>query len=432
MPRRATPLTAQKVAKAKPGRFYDGDGLVLLVREASTFDPSGKLKEHGKAWWLYRYTLRGKTRDLGLGRALGPNSVSLADARIAAKKARDLVKAGTDPLAEREAEEARKLAAEALAAASRVTFEEMGGRYIAAHQASWRNPKHRQQWKNTLKDYVYPKIGHIAVAEVGTAEVTSIIEPIWNEKPETAGRVRGRIEAILDYAKARGFRDGENPARWRGHLDHLLPARSKVRRVEHHAALPWKDIGAFIAKLRTQNGRSSLAVEFAILTASRSNEVRGLRWKEIDLEAALWTVPATRMKAGLPHRVPLSARAVEILRGLEDLRKTPDDLVFPGGREGGELSDVALSKAAKNAAGTDVTVHGFRSTFRDWCGEATNYPRELAEKALAHALASEVEAAYARGDQIEKRARLMEDWAKFCDKPMPAPGGNVTLIRAVG
>jgi integrase len=425
-------LTAQKVAKAKPGRYYDGDGLVLLVREASTFDQAGKPKEPGKAWWLYRYTMRGKTRDLGLGRALGPNSVSLADARIGAKKARDMVKAGTDPLAEREAEEARKAAAEALAAASRKTFEEIAGEYIDAHEATWRNPKHRQQWKNTLKDYVYPKIGQVAVAEVSTAHVTSIIKPIWNDKPETASRVRGRIETILDYAKVNGFRTGENPARWRGHLDHILPARSKVRRVEHHAALAWKNIGAFVAKLRTQNGRSALAVEFAILTAARSNEVRGLRWKEIDLDAALWTAPASRMKAGLPHRVPLSARAVEILRGLEDLRKTPDDLVFPGGRGGGELSDVALSKAAKSAAGTDVTVHGFRSTFRDWCGEATNYPRELAEKALAHALASEVEAAYQRGDMIEKRARLMEDWAKFCDKPMPAPSGNVTLIRAVG
>jgi integrase len=432
MPRRATPLTAQKVAKAKPGRHYDGDGLVLLIREASIFDSAGKVKEHGKAWWLFRYTIRGKTRDLGLGRALGSNSVSLADARLAAKKARDMVKAGNDPLAEREAEEARKLAADAMTVASRVTFEEMGGRYITAHEASWRNPKHRQQWKNTLTDYVYPKIGHIAVAQIGTPEVTSIIEPIWNEKPETASRVRGRIEVILDYAKARGYRDGENPARWRGHLDHLLPARSKIRRVEHHAALPWKDIGVFMAELRAQKGRSALAVEFAILTAARSNEVRGLRWREIDLDAGLWVVPAKRMKAGLPHRVALSVRAVEILRGLEHLRKSLDDLVFPGGRDGGELSDVALSKAAKNAAGTNITVHGFRSTFRDWAGEATNYPRELAEKALAHTLASDVEAAYQRGDMIEKRARLMEDWAKFCDKPMPTPSANITLIRAVG
>jgi integrase len=432
MPRRATPLTAQKVAKAKPGRFYDGDGLVLLVREASTFDPAGKVKEYGKAWWLYRYTLRGKTRDLGLGRALGPNSVSLADARIAAKKARDMVKAGTDPLAEREAEEARKLAAEALAAASRVTFEEMGGRYIAAHEASWRNPKHRQQWKNTLADYVYPKIGHIAVAEVGTAEVTSIIEPIWHEKPETAGRVRGRIEAILDYAKARGYRAGENPAQWRGHLDNLLPARSKVRRVEHHAALPWKQIGKFMLKLRAQQGRSARAVEFAILTAVRSNELRGCRWNEIDLKAAEWIIPAPRMKAEKDHRVPLSARAVEILKELEDLRTSPDDLVFPGGKEGGQLSDVAVSKAAKNAADIHITLHGMRSTFRDWVAEATAYPRELGEKALAHTLPDAVEAAYQRGDMFDKRRRLMRDWAKFCDKPMPASGSNVTQIRAVG
>jgi integrase len=432
MPRRATPLTAQKVARAKPGRYYDGDGLVLLVREASTFEPTGKLKEPGKAWWLYRYTMKGKTRDLGLGRAMGANSVSLAEARIEAKKARDLVKGGTDPLTAREVEEAKKQTAAALAAATAITFEDVAGKYLAAHEASWRNPKHRQQWRNTLKDYVFPKIGGLSVSSVQTGHVTLIIEPLWTEKPETASRVRGRIETILDYAKVKGWRDGENPARWRGHLDHILPKRSKVKRVEHHAALPWKQIGDLVAKLRTQNGRAARAVEFAILTAARSSEVRGARWGEIDLVGKTWTIPAERMKAGKEHRVPLSDRAIEILQELEVVRDGKAGIVFPGGREGGALSDVALSKAAKAAGSDDITVHGFRSTFRDWCAEATNYPRELAEKALAHTLPAAVEAAYQRGDMLDKRARLMDDWAKFCAKPLPANGSNVTQIRAAG
>lgn len=432
MPKRATPLSAQKVARAQPGRYYDGDGLVLLVREASKFDPAGKLKEAGKAWWLYRYTLKGKTRDLGLGRALGPNSVSLADARTAAAKTRMLVRNNIDPLAAREAEEAQRAADEAKAAAGRKTFEAVANEYIADHEASWRNPKHRQQWRNTLKEYVFPKIGSLAVAAVGTGEVTEIIKPLWSEKSETASRIRGRIETVLDYAATHGWRSGENPARWRGHLENILPKKSKVSKVEHHAALPWKQIGEFMVKLRGQAGRSALAVEFGILTAARSSEVRGARWREVDLKAAEWIVPAGRMKAEQEHRVPLSPRAVEILREVEELRRSADDLLFPGGRDGGELSDVALSKAAKNAADMDITVHGFRSTFRDWCAESTNYPRELAEKALAHTLPSAVEAAYQRGDMLEKRRRLMEDWAKFCEMPTSANGSNVTQIRAAG
>lgn len=417
MPKRATPLSAAKVAKAGAGRYYDGDGLILVVKDSAT------------AWWVYRYTRAGKTRDMGLGRARGPNSVALADARKRASVARGVYLAGGDPLAERDAERQQKQAA-AQAQAAALTFEAVADRYLAAHESSWRNPKHRQQWRNTLRDYVLPKIGALPVAEIETAHVTEIIEPLWSTKPETASRVRGRIESILDYAKARGWRDGENPARWRGHLDHLLPARAKVQRVEHHAALDWEKIGDVVAKLRRSNGMAARAVEFAILTATRSSEVREARWGEIDLSRAVWTIPGERMKAGAEHRIPLSSRAMEILHEMAALGTEPGALVFPGQRSGAPLSDVALSKAAKSAAGENITVHGFRSTFRDWIAEATAYPGDLGEKALAHTLSDKVEAAYQRRDMIEKRARLMADWATFCSKPGGARSADVVAIGA--
>jgi len=255
--------------------------------------------------------------------------------------------------------------------------------------------------------------------------VEKIIEPLWREKTETASRLRGRIESILDYAKARGWREGENPARWRGHIDNLLPQRSKVQRVAHHAAIPWREIGAFMQRLREHSSMSARCLEFLILTACRSGEIRGARWDEIDLDHAVWTIPAERIKGGREHRVPLSAPALAVLRKMAQLGT--EGFVFPGLKAASALSDVALAKAVDVAGGNGATVHGFRSTFRDWCAEATNCPRELAEAALAHVLKDKTEAAYQRGDQLEKRRRLMADWAAFCGKPMAA--GEVVTLR---
>jgi integrase len=418
MPRRATGLTAAKVSKARPGRYGDGAGLYLLVRSATA------------KYWLFRYVRRGKMREAGLGPARGPAAVSLANARKKARRLHDMVREGLDPLDEREAETAKQKAAAALAASKSVTFRDVAKRYLDAHESSWRNPKHRQQWRNTLRDYVLPAIGDMPAASVGTGEVMQIVEPLWKVKPETASRVRGRIESILDYAKVRDWRAGENPARWRGHLDHLLPARSKVRRVEHHAALPWREIGAFVAALHGQTGVSARTLEFAVLTAGRSGEVRGATWAEMDLREGTWTIPYGRTKAGRGHRVPLTKAALAILEKMAELRTDgrPGALVFPGGRSGRPLSDVALAKAIRAAGWTDATTHGFRSSFRDWCAEATNYPRELAEKALAHTLSDKVEAAYQRGDMFDKRRRLMSEWAEFCARPIVA--AEVVPIRA--
>jgi integrase len=409
MPKMATPLSAAAVRTAKTGRHFDGDGLVLLVRAPS------------QAFWLFRYSISGRVREAGLGRARGHNAVSLAEARERARRLRDKVREGKDPLAEREAEAAAAKAEAAKATAAAITFAQVSDMYIAAHEAGWRNPKHRQQWKNTLRDYVLPLIGALSVAAVDTGAVMKIIEPLWQAKPETASRVRGRIEALLDYAKARGWRDGENPARWRGHLDHLLPARSKVQRVQHHDALPWRQIGSFVKTLRETDTISARTLDFLILTATRSSETRGARWNEIDLANKVWMIPPDRMKAGRELRVPLVDAALDIVRRVEPLRTAPDALVFPGGRQGRPLSDVALAKVLRAAGGGDATVHGMRSAFRDWCAETTNYPRELAEAALAHVFKDKTEAAYQRGDLLEKRRRLMAEWATFCSRPAMKP-----------
>jgi integrase len=419
MPRRAAGLSAAKVTKAAPGRYGDGAGLYLLVRSAEA------------RFWVFRWTRAGRMREMGLGPAAGRAAVSLAEARTKARRLHDMVREGRDPLAERDAEQAAAKSEAAQTAASVITFRVVADRYLGAHEAGWKNPKHRQQWRNTLRDYVLPAIGDLAVAAVGTGDVMGIVEPLWQAKPETASRVRGRIESVLDYAAAREWRTGENPARWRGHLDHLLPARAKVQRVEHHAALPWRGIGAFMDKLGRQQGVAALALRFAILTAARSGEVRGAAWGEIDLDNGLWTIPAERMKAAREHRVPLSDAALGVLRQMRLLRDPHHgDLVFPGGRLGRPLSDVAVSKAAKVAGGDDATVHGFRSTFRDWCAEATGYPREVAESALAHVVRDKTEAAYQRGDFFDKRRKLMAEWATFCGR-VAAPAGDVVPLRAV-
>lgn len=404
-------LTTLTVKSAKAGRYADGGGLYLLV------------KDTGARYWVFRFMLRGKARDLGLGPAAGVGAVTLAQARDKASALRLVVKAGNDPLLERE-----KKAAEAAAEAQAVkvastTFKVVAERYIADNRDSWRNTKHRQQWENTLSTYVYPVIGHLPVADVGKAHVLQILEPIWKSKPETASRVRGRMETVLDAATARELRSGENPARWRGHLAHVLPKRSRLTR-GHHRALPYADLPAFVRNLRGRKAMAALAVEFTILTAARTGEVTGATWEEIDLSRKVWTVPAHRMKAGREHRIPLSSRAVEILEALKPFGKS---FLFPGER-GGKLSGMAMAMLLRRME-TDVTVHGFRSAFRDWAAECTAYPNEVCEAALAHTIGNRVEAAYRRGDLFEKRARLMSDWATHCGKGDDT-GATVTPIRA--
>ena len=402
-------LTPLAVKNAKPGRHADGGGLHLLV------------KESGARSWVYRFMLNGKSRDIGLGTA-GPDGISLADARDARDALRLKVKAGIDPLEERQREAAEALATAQAAQVAGITFKAVAETYIGANEGSWRNDKHRQQWKNTLATYVYPVIGELPVAEVGTAHVLQILEPIWKAKAETASRVRGRMETILDAAKARGYRDGENPARWRGHIAQILPVRSRLTR-GHHKAMPYEAIPAFVGALHKREAVAALALEYTILTAARTGEVIGAKWDEVDLDKAVWTIPASRMKAGKEHRVPLSPRAVEILKATQGLRK---EWLFPASK-GGSMSSMAMSMLLRRM-NVDVTVHGFRSGFRDWSAECTGYAHEVAEMALAHTIENKVERAYRRGDLFDKRRRLMDDWAAYC-ATIPAAGVNVTPIR---
>ncbi len=396
-------LTPAKVKNAtKAGLYGDGAGLWLNV------GPTG-----GKSW-LFRFMLNGRPRYMGLGPL---HTIGLAEARERATAARRLRLDGTDPLDARQAEKARK-AAEAAAA---VTFKKAAEGYVKAHRAAWRNAKHAWQWTATLESHVFPVIGDLSVAAVETGHVTRILEPIWIRLPETAARVRGRIEAVLDYAKTHGWRSGENPARWKGHLQNVLPARDRVSRVEHHAALPWEDIGGFMLDLREQVGMAALALRFAILTAARTGEVIGAQWSEIDMQGAVWTIPAARMKTGKLHRVPLPDAALDVLREAAKLGTTtePNAPVFPSAKGTRGLSNMAMLALLRRMKRGDLTVHGFRSSFRDWASEVTGYQREVVEQALAHLIPDKVEAAYRRGDLFEKRRRLMTDWAEFCGRVAP-------------
>ena len=409
MPRRAKELTAAKVRTGAPGRHCDGEvaGLYLYVRDAT------------RKYWLFRYTPRGgKMREMGLGAAVGPGEVSLAEARKKAREQRELLRAGKDPLDERDAKNAKKKADDALAAAKVMTFDQCAGAYIKAHEAAWRNAKHRQQWANTLRDHASPIIGGLPVASIDTGLIMRVLEPMWTTKSETASRVRGRIESILDWARVRGYREGENPARWRGHLDHLLPSRRKMRAVKHHAAMPWPDVPGFMAGLRERTDIPAKALEFCVLTATRSGEVFGAQWSEIDFVAKVWTVPAHRTKANREHRVPLSDAALRVLERLPRIKG--EHRVFP-------VNSTAMASLLRRL-GVNCTVHGFRSSIRDWCGEETHFPREVAEAALAHAVGDEVERAYRRGDALEKRRKLMDAWASFCERP-EATGEVIPLKR---
>jgi integrase len=387
--------------------YADGGGLYLQVTGV------------GARCWIYRYTLNGRSREMGLGSL---NAVTLSEARARAAEARRLKSAGIDPIGARDGQRA----AERAEAARQITFRDAAEAYIKAHKAGWRNAKHGNQWRNTLAAYAYPVIGALPVQKIDTGLVVRVLEPIWATKTETASRVRQRIEAVLDSATARGYRDGENPARWRGHLDSLLPARAKVRRVKHHAALPYAELGAFMAELRERTGLAARAMQLLILTATRTTECIAARWSEIDLDNKIWAIPAERIKAGREHRIPLSLAAVTLLRQLAKTKVS--EFVFPG-RPGKPLSHGVLRVLLKRMNRSDLTTHGFRSTFRDWAAEQTNYPREVAEMALSHAIGDKVEAAYRRGDLFAKRHRLMEEWSKHCATNRRV--GTIVLLRHV-
>jgi integrase len=390
-------LTALQAKRANaPGLLSDGKGLCLRVGDG------------GAKSWVLRYMLDGRPHEMGLGSFY---DLSLAEARERAREFRKMVKDGVDPIDDRRARRAAQRAERAKV----MTFRQCAEAYVAAHQAGWRNRKHAAQWPSTLSAYVYPHFGPLPVHAIDTGLVTKTLEPIWLKKPETAGRVRGRIESILDWATARGYRQGENPARWRGHLENLLPKKSKVRRVEHHAALPYAELGTFMTELRQQNGIAARALEFAILTAARTGEAIGARWDEINTAERLWTVPAERMKAGREHRVPLSPQAIAILEEMRAIRA--GDFIFTGGRSKQPISNMAMTMTLRRMGRGNLTVHGFRSSFRDWAAERTNFPREVAEMALGHTVSDKVEAAYRRGDLFEKRRQLMAAWARYVATP---------------
>jgi integrase len=399
-----TALAVDKLAR-KPGMHCDGGGLWLRVSS-----PTARS-------WVFRYMLDRVPHEMGLGKY---PEITLAVARSRAAEARRLKAHSKDPLAERLAVRAALLAE----AAKAVKFKDAAERYVEAHRTGWRNAKHIAQWEATLKTYAEPVLGDIPVHAIDTNLVLQVLEPIWITKTETASRLRGRIEAILDWAKVRGYRDGENPARWRGHFKKLLPAPTDLQKVKHHAALPFNGLSGFMTTLRNEPGTAARALEFMILTAARTGEVIGAKWNEIDLIEKVWTVPAQRMKAKREHRVPLSERAIAILTALrpdtaddgQEIALT-DGFVFTGREQGKPLSNMAMLMLLRRIGRDDLTVHGFRSTFRDWCAERTNFPSEVAEMALAHVVADKVEAAYRRGDLFKRRRALMGQWAAACAAP---------------
>ena len=388
-------LTARKVETTKAGKYSDGGNLYLIVL------PSGGRK------WVLRFTWRGKAREMGLG---SPANVSLADAREKAAHARRMIAQGLDPIAERKR------------TGGIPTFGEMTDQVHEALSLGFRSAKHTAQWRTTLLTYAAP-LADKPVDVIGIDDVLAVLRPIWTTKSVTASRLRGRIEKVLDAAKAKGFRQGENPARWRGHLDHLLAKQTKLTR-GHYAAMPYERVAAFIGRLRESDSLTALALEFCILTAARSGEVLGMRWSEVDLEKKVWTVPAHRMKAGREHRVPLSERAVAILKPLAEIKS--GDFVFPGQRKNRPLSHRVMNKTLHRMSADTVTVHGFRSSFRDWAGNESSFPREVVETALAHVVGDAAEQAYRRSDALEKRRKLMEAWASYCE---PKANSNVLQLR---
>jgi integrase len=418
-------LTVLEIKHAKPGNYIDGNGLYLQVSKSGTKS------------WIYRYQINGKRREMGLGAV---DAVPPVEARAKAAELKKLASKGIDPIEQRRKEQAEVAAkqAEQKSEADKAshTFAAVAAEYIDMKSSEWANAKHAQQWGNTLDTYAAPIIGDLPVADITSEHIWQILTPIWTTKTETATRVRSRIELVIDYALGRGWRAGENPARWRGRLKSTLATPSKIKNVRHHPALPREKIPKFMAELRQREGAAARALEFAILTAARSGEVRGAKWGEIDLDAKMWNIPASRMKAKKKHRIPLSGDAVLLLRTLP--RIAGNDLVFPGSRDSRSLSDMSLSAVIRrmnegedgprwvDEAREEVVPHGFRSTFRDWAAEVTHYPSEMAEIALAHTIANKAEAAYRRDDMLDKRRQMMEDWAAVC---RAVKGGKVVRIK---
>jgi integrase len=407
MPKKAKELSATEVRRLnKPGLHAVGGVAGLHLQVTAT----------GATSWILRATVGTLRRDIGLG---GFPDVPLAMAREKAREAKEQIRQGIDPVEQRKAARGALMAAQAKG----INFDECARQFLKNKTAEFSNPKHAAQWESTLRDYASPVIGKLPVAEVTLPHIVKILEPLWQTKTETATRVRGRIESVLAWATVSGYREGDNPARWKGNLDAVLPKPGKLKNVQHHAALPWQEINDFMVKLRLRQGMAARCLEFTILTGLRSGEVRGAKWEEIDFNAKTWTVPASRMKMGRAHIVPLCEDAVTLLEQLP--RFEGNDLIFPGAR-GGVLSDVGLTKPIR-VMGYEVTVHGFRSTFRDWMAESTNYPHHVAEMALAHTIGNAVEKAYRRGDLLAKRTNLMRDWCRYINAP--AKAGEVVSIR---
>jgi integrase len=401
-------LSAFKVEKAKrPGMYADGGGLYLRVAEG------------GSKQWIFRYVANGRLRDMGMGPC---HTLTLAEARERATAQRKLRLGGIDPIAHKHAQRA----AAAAEAAKAMTFKQCAEGYIKDNEAEWTNAKHRYEWGATLSRYVYPVLGDLPVAMIDTPLVLKVVKPLWERAPETASRVRGRIENVLGWATVHHYRTGDNPARWRGLLEHALPARAKVAKVKHYAALPYAQAGSFMAKVRQDTRIAARCLEFIALTAARVSEANVATWDEIDFANRVWTVPAARMKADKEHRVPLSDAALAVLEAMRAIRHS--DYIFPGRRDARAVGANSVLRFAKEAAGFDITTHGLRSTFRDWTAECTAFPREVAEMALAHAIPNAVEAAYRRGDLFEKRRRVMDAWADFCAKP--SAGGKIVSMTS--
>lgn len=409
-------LTALKVSKeTKRGFYADGGNLYLQITEA------------GVKSWILRYMVEGKAKTMGLGAV---HAVTLAEARDKAADCRKLISAGIDPLHARKSDQAKAKAE----TEKTQTFRQCAETYIESHKDAWRNAKHKWQWENTMERFAYPVIGDLPVQEVDVSLVLKILEPIWKTKTETATRVRSRIELILDSAKSKGLRGGENPARWRGHLQNLLAKPSKIRKVKHQPALPYAEINGFLTKLKAEEGIAAIALTFAILTATRTSETIKAEWQEFDIKAKLWTIPDERMKAGREHRVPLSDAAVQILRDMQKQQKALGldkcPYVFTLHKLGKPMSNMAMLMLIRRMNRKDITVHGFRSSFRDWGAEQTHYPREVAETALAHISGDKVELAYRRSDLFDKRRQMMDAWARYCATPQnkAKTGGKVIKL----
>jgi integrase len=405
-------LTARQVTTAtlpegeNKDLLHDGGGLYLQLMRSVSSNAINKS-------WLFKFELHGKRREMGLGSL---RDFSLAEARQRHRVLRQQVSDGIDPLAERRQRDAERVAE----AARAMTFKDCFEACLASHEGGWKNAEHRRQWRTSIEQDVLPVLGDLAVDDIGTPHITKVLEPIWKLKPETASRTRGRIERVLAWATVRGFRSGDNPARWRGHLQEMFPAVGKIARVNHHEAMPYVDVPAFMAKLRERDHLAARALEFTILTAARAGETLGATWSEISLSDATWTIPASRMKGGKEHKVPLSNRVIEVLQALPHR----EGRVFQVGTKAAMLFVLREIRGARGP-----TVHGMRSSFRDWCSERTSYPPAVAEQALAHAVGSKVERAYSRSSLFEKRRRLMAEWTTWCSRPVPA-GATVVALKA--